>query len=186
MISFFYIAFNCKLCILIIQLIIPASSSIFYLNHISLLELSTSCIMQVTTRSQTERLTTFSVESSMTSTFLSTNLLDVSNYQPNATIIHEANQWNDTFDYEASLNTFGMNKLSSMVLDTVEFQNLKSSMVFTCPSSVSNLSPTFHPYNSEILSRNTMESDCEDFAAGSNPDSGQVDITKLFHSCPPR
>lgn len=71
-------------------------------------------------------------------------------------------------------------------LDTVEFQNLKSSMVFTCPSSVSNLSPTFHPYNSEILSRNTMESDCEDFAAGSNPDSGQVDITKLFHSCPPR
>ena len=36
-------------------------------------------------------------------------------------------------------------------------------------------------HNLELLSSYMMESDCKDYTTVSNPDSGQVDITKLFH-----
>jgi len=171
------------------------------MNNISLLDLCTFCIMPVTTRSQTKHLTSLLAESSMTSTLPSTNLLNISGSEPNDTIIHEAYQRNDTFNHEVSLNTFVVHKLSSAVLDsstlssittscnsdnisnlnTVEFQNLKPSMVLSCPYSVSNLSSSFNPHNSEILSNYLMESDYEDFATGSHPNLCQVDINKLFH-----
>jgi hypothetical protein len=87
MTSLFNITFNCVLCLLVIQLTITASSSIFSMTITSLLDLSNFYFMLVTTRSQTKRLPAVLAESSMISTLPSTKSLDASVSQQHGTSI---------------------------------------------------------------------------------------------------
>jgi hypothetical protein len=184
-----YIAFNCSVCFLIIQLIIAVTSTIYTTANVQSFKLFSYQTMPVATPSQAKRLEKNFNGSSMIPTI---DINNSTNINTTTSVDISINKFTssalETTDISSELITPILQQSGSSFCDSDhftncddrEFQILKLSTALPLPrliSKFSNSSTSHNPGSSSVFK---MESDCEDNASSLNTGSTQVDISKLF------